>query len=107
MQDLADLMGNNGNMWDDCNVITGTFKFNGYPTFDEWNRQFEGYCGMGSETTGNCYYDHLPVWASGNLYFNGARAWEKETDAVTDTEHTVNISVEEKEDGWYLKDQPV
>lgn len=77
MQDLADLMGNNGNMWDDCNVITGTFKFNGYPTFDEWNRQFEGYCGMGSETTGNCYYDHLPVWASGNLYFNGARAWEK------------------------------
>ena len=24
MQDLADLMGNNGNMWDDCNVITGT-----------------------------------------------------------------------------------
>ena len=103
MQDLADLMGNNGNMWDDCNVITGTFKFNGYPTFDEWNRQFEGYCGMGSETTGNCYYDHLPVWASGNLYFNGARAWEKETDAVTDTEHTVDISVEEKEDGWYLK----
>ena len=59
--------------------------------------------GMGSETTGNCYYDHLPVWASGNLYFNGARAWEKETDAVTDTEHTVDISVEEKEDGWYLK----
>ena len=94
MQDLADLMGYNGNMWDDCNVITGTFKFNGYPTFDEWNRQFEGYCGMGSETTGNCYYDHLPVWASGNLYFNGARAWEKETDAVTDTEHTVDISVD-------------
>ena len=58
---------------------------------------------MGSETTGNCYYDHLPVWASGNLYFNGARAWEKEIDAVTDTEHSVNISVEEKEDGWYLK----
>ena len=96
-------MGNNGNMWDDCNVITGTFKFNGYPTFDEWNRQFEGYCGMGSETTGNCYYDHLPVWASGNLYFNGARAWEKEINAVTDAEHTVDISVEKKEDGWYLK----
>ena len=103
MQELADLMGGNGNMWDDCNVLTGTFRFNGYPTFDEWNRQFEGYCGMGSETTGNCYYDHLPVWASGNLYFNGARAWEKETDAVTDAEHTVDISVEKKEDGWYLK----
>lgn len=27
----------------------------------------------------------------------------KETDAVTDTEHSVDISVEEKEDGWYLK----
>lgn len=41
--------------------------------------------------------------ASGNLYFNGACAWEKETDAVTDAEHTVDISVEKKEDGWYLK----
>ena len=41
--------------------------------------------------------------SSGNLYFNGARAWEKETDAVTDTEHSVDSSVEEKEDGWYLK----
>lgn len=43
------------------------------------------------------------VWASGNLYFNGARAWEKEINAVTDAEHTVDISVEKKEDGWYLK----
>ena len=23
-------MGGNGNMWDDCNVLTGTFRFNGY-----------------------------------------------------------------------------
>ena len=59
MQDLADLMGNNGNMWDDCNVITGTFKFNGYPTFDEWNRQFEGYCGMGSASvTASVSFSH-------------------------------------------------
>ena len=27
---------------------------------------------MGSETTVVTTYDHLPVWASGNLYFNGA-----------------------------------
>ena len=45
------LMGNNGNMWDDCNVITGTFKFNGYPTFDEWNSAAGA--GARSQTAGN------------------------------------------------------
>lgn len=101
MQALADIMANDGNRWDDCNVFAGTFPYNGYPAFEEWKRQFEGYCGMGADT-GNIYYDHLPVWASGNLYYNGARPWEKETDAFTDTKNQITISLEETPDGWYL-----
>ncbi len=101
MQTLSDLMGNDGNKWDDCNVLAGTFPYNGYPTFEEWKQQFEGYCGMGSDA-GNKYYDHLPVWADGNIYFNGAKAWEKEQNAIIDTEHSIKISITEKESIWYL-----
>ena len=36
------------NQWDDSNVDVGTFKYDGYPTFEEWDKEFEGYCGMGS-----------------------------------------------------------
>ena len=52
---------------------------------------------------GNKYYDHLPVWAGGNAYFNGARPWEKEQGAVVDTAEPIELSLEEREDGWYLK----
>ena len=101
MQAMADIMGNNGNKWDDGNILNGTFRYNGYPSFDEWNSRFEGYCGMGANT-GNLYYDHLPVWASGNLYYNGARPWEKETDAYEDKENQAAVTLEETADGWYL-----
>ena len=56
---------------------------------------------MGSDV-GDLYYEHLPVWASGNCYFNGARPWKKESDAFSDTENTVSISLEQKDGGWYL-----
>ena len=101
MKALSDLMGNDGNKWDDCNVLCGTSPYNGYPTFEEWEKQFEGYCGMGSDA-GNRYYDHLPVWASGNLYFNGAKAWDKESNACEDHTHSIELSLEEKEGHYYL-----
>ena len=65
------------NEWDDMNVEVGTHPYNGYPTFVEWDKEFEGYCGMGSAPSDR-YYMHLPVWAQGNVYFGGAKAWDKE-----------------------------
>lgn len=65
------------NEWDDMNVEVGTHPYNGYPTFAQWDKEFEGYCGMGSAPSDR-YYMHLPVWAQGNVYFGGAKAWDKE-----------------------------
>ena len=62
----------------------------------------KGYCGNGVPA-GNKYYDHLPVWCGGNAYFNGAQPWEKEKDAFADTEDKIELSLEERGDGWYLK----
>lgn len=102
MKKLSDIMGNDGNMWDDCNLLCGTAPYNGYPDFEEWDSQFEGYCGNGVPA-GNKYYDHLPVWSGGNAYFNGAQPWEKEQDALVDNVSQIDLSLEEREDGWHLK----
>ena len=79
--------------WDDDNVTVGTFGYDEYPTFEEWDREFEGYCGMGSPESDR-YYMHLPVWFGGNAYFNGAIPCVKDNGAVVDQEHTVTYGVE-------------
>ncbi len=98
----ARMVANEKNDWDDSNFVVGTVPYNNYPTFDEWKAQFEGYCGMGSETTDR-YYSELPVWAGGNLYFNGAKPMSKEADAYVNSENNVDIDCEEKDGKIYLK----
>lgn len=88
--------------WDDGNIITGTIPYNDYPTFNEWDKQFEGYCGMGSVTTDR-YYSKLPVWAGGNLYFNGAKPMKKELDAFVNKKDCVTIGFTEKDGKIFLK----
>ena len=89
------------NGWDDGNIHVGTSPYDGYPSFEEWDREFEGYCGMGSAPSDR-YYMHLPVWAEGNVYFNGARPWEKEKGCVR-IEEPVSLSLEEENGGYVLK----
>lgn len=89
-----------GNGWDDGNIIVGTDVFDGYPTFEEWNQEFDGYCGMGSPESDR-YYMHLPVWADGNIYMNGAKAWKKESTAATGSAN-VTLDVVQKSEGWVL-----
>lgn len=89
------------NCWDDNNVKVGTYMFSKYPTYEEWDAQFEGYCGMGSVTTDR-YYSELPVWANGNVYFNGAEPSSKEKDAVV-CDSKVEIAYDEKDGKPSLK----
>ncbi len=99
---LTEIGKQNPNGWDDMNFAAGSACFDEYPTEDEWKKQFEGYCGMGSETEyPDRYYDHLPVWIEGNLYCNGAPACAKEINPVAD-DREVSIGVEQRKDGWYL-----
>ena len=57
---------------------------------------------MGSVTTDR-YYSELPVWAAGNLYFNGAKPMSKETDAYVNIEDKVEIGYTEKDGKLLLK----
>ena len=92
---------NDGNCWDDGNVLAGTFRYDGYPTFEEWDREFTGNCGMDGPESDR-YHLHLPVWTGGNVFLNGAKPWEKEQDYTLDQNHTISVKIEEREDGWYL-----
>lgn len=87
------------NPWDDNCVTVGTFRFDGYPTYDEWIKEFDGYCGMGSAPSDR-YYMHLPIWTGGNVYYNGAQPFDKEENYVIDNENTIDVSVVCEGDEW-------
>ena len=88
--------------WTDCNLITGTNPYSGYPTEEEYLAMFTGYCGMGADVPRDMYYRKLPVWFGGNVYFNDAKPATQETNAIIDTEHTVKVGVKEENGHWYL-----
>lgn len=81
------------------NREVGTWEFDeGYPTYDEWIAQFD----LDEEIPDMKKLEepqqgHLPVWAKGNVYFNGARAWGKEEGARIDGEHKVRVELTEKD----------
>ena len=99
LQKMTDTMSNNE--WTDGNLIAGTVPYEGYPSFEEYAQQFEGYCGMGAVRTDR-YYNPLPVWAEGNVYYNGAKPMSKEN-AIVDEEHQITISLEEEDGNYHLK----
>ncbi len=99
LKKMADAM--KDSEWTDGNLLTGTAPYEDYPTMEEYKEQFAGYCGMGSEPSDR-YYNPLPVWAEGNVYFNGAKSMSKEK-AFVDGTHKIFICVEEREDGFFLK----
>ncbi len=86
--------------WDDMNVKTGLFPYDGYPTEEEWKRQFEGYCGMGAPASDK-YYSFLPVWTGGNVYCNGAKPRKGESDAIC-VPGNVSLTLVEQKNGWRL-----
>lgn len=89
------------NEWTDGNLIVGTVPYEDYPSFAEYQEQFEGYCGMGSAPSDR-YYNPLPVWAEGNVYFNGAKPMSKEK-AYVDKSHEITISLKEEGGSFFLE----
>ena len=83
---------------DSENREVGTHVMDGYMTYEEWIQMFD----MDTETPDMVKlmpaHDHsLPVWVGGNAYFNGAKAYKKETDHLVDTKHEVYVELTEKD----------
>ena len=88
--------------WDDGNMIAGTIPYSGYMTKEMWEKEFEGYCGMGCEPSDR-YYIPLPVWTGGNAYFGGAKPCDIEKDYYEDTEHEIILDLKENNGVWKLE----
>ena len=84
------------NEWDDGNLEVGMNIFDGYVKEETWLSYFEGNCAEGSETSRDRYYMPLPVWAGGNVYFNGAKPWNLEDDAteIKDCKISIDLKIE-------------
>ena len=100
---LEQLMGSDGNGWDDGCMSVGTMRYDGYSTFEEWRKMFEGYCGMGAPDSDR-YYSSLPVWSEGNVFLGGAKPWEKEKNFLEDSErHEVVLKLRDDDGRMMLE----
>ena len=83
------------------NEICGTKPYDGYPKEEEYLARFtaENY---NIREERDKYYDHLPVYSGGNVYFNGAQPYDGEEDFVLDTEHKVELKLVCGDDGCRL-----
>ena len=52
---------------------------------------------------GSIHFDHLPVWAEGNVYFNGAKPWKKEKNCLVDKKSKVTVELKEDKGKYFLK----
>ena len=79
----------------------GTHVWDEYPTYEEWIARFDMEVpkpDMGKLESP--HFGHLPVWADGNVYLAGAKAWAKEQRKLVDEAAEVKIALVE-ENGQY------
>ena len=76
------------------NFTCGLSVYDKYPTSEEYFASF-GPWKASDEGAKDKYYEHLPVDAAGNYYFNGAKPFAKEKDATVDKEHEIRWKLTE------------
>ena len=79
------------------NFLCGTKPYDGYPSAETYFAQFTE---AADELCRDVYYDHLPVYTGGNVFFNGAQPCDGEQNGAVVDARTVTLSLRE-EDGAY------
>ncbi len=100
LQDYRDHVAENGTV-KEYNFVCGLSVYDGYPTTEKYLENF-GPWKFTDEGAKDKYYEHFPVDAAGNLYYNGARPKDTETDAYVDGDHKVTLSLRETDGGVFL-----
>ena len=85
------------------NQEVGTAVFDGYPTYDEWIVNFELDKPADMMKLQEFHFGHLPVWADGNAYFNGAKAYAKEKTNFVDSSSEVYVKLVEADGKFTLE----
>jgi len=79
----------------------GTHVWDEYPTYDEWISWFDMEVKKPDmKKLESPHFKHLPVWADGNAYLSGAKAWKHEKNKFIDEQSDIKIELSE-ENGQY------
>lgn len=62
----------------DCPLVCGTKPYDGYPDAESYFTRFTPQVAI--DLVKDIYYDHLPLYTGGNVYFNGAKPCDTEVD---------------------------
>lgn len=85
------------------NEVVGTEIFNGYPTYEEWLSHFEMDKPANMGKLAQYHFSHLPIWSAGNVYFNGAKPWNREEKYLYDETNKVTVELAEQDGVYTLK----
>lgn len=80
--------------------VCGTKPYDGYPTAKEYFSRFTAESCVDNAQR-DLFYDHLPVYTGGNVYFNGAEPCDKEENYKVVADR-VTLELEEKDGSWVL-----
>jgi hypothetical protein len=85
----------------DIPMCCGTKPYDGYPTADVYFSRFnestyDDYMGK------DIYYDHLPVYMGGNIYFNGALSCDSDYKSIEKKDCQVEMELRRTENGYEL-----
>lgn len=84
--------------------LSGTWCFDEYPTYEEWIEKFDmDVARPDMHKLEEHHFSHLPVWASGNAYLAGAKAWKKERRNLVCETAKVEMTLCQKDGKSYLK----
>jgi len=83
------------------NLICGTKPYDGYPDEKTYLARFTK-DNFSDRSDRDKYYDHMPVWTGGNVYFNGAQPFDGEKDYTEVPEKAV-LEVVKQGDEYLLK----
>ena len=97
--ELADFMDATGRAGlNGFHLICGTLPWDGYPVPQTY---FARFTPERVRSDRAMYYDHLPVYAGGNVYFNGAQACDAD-ETSTESEQKIRFGLVEREGKWRL-----
>ncbi len=85
------------------NQEVGTHLFDEYPTYDEWISHFEMDKPADMGALEKYHFSHLPVWANGNAYFNGAKPWKNEKENLVNQTDRISVELKEVEGSYCLE----
>lgn len=100
-EDLSDYV-KGQNLESQFTFLCGTSGFDGYPTAEKYFAQFGPQSGS-DHGNRDMYYDHLPVYTGGNVFFNGARHCDIEENYKEIKEHKVSLELKEKDGKYYIE----